>query len=108
MINLTDKAKAYIEKLIVDVDTDNNLHISVVGGGCSGMEYRMQFLSDGHASSKDKVFDQGTFKVIVDQKSHIFLDGTTLDYQDGLEGQGFVFNNPMAKRSCGCGKSFCA
>lgn len=81
------------------------LRVQVVGGGCSGMSYKLGFDADP-ANDKDKVFEKDGVKLVIDSKSLLFLAGTTLDFSDGLNGKGFVFENPNAKRTCGCGNSF--
>lgn len=87
--------------------TNANLRVQVVGGGCSGMSYKLGF--DAVAPGpNDKVFEHDGVKVIVDAKSFLYLTGTELDFTDGLNGTGFVFKNPNAKRTCGCGSSFSA
>lgn len=82
------------------------LRVSVTGGGCSGMSYKLDFVPEG--TERDKVFEQDGVKVVVDPKSLLYLGGMELDYSGGLNGKGFVFNNPNAKKSCGCGNSFSA
>lgn len=81
------------------------LRVAVVGGGCSGMSYKMGFDPNG-AAADDKVQKMGDITILVDTKSSLFLSGTTLDFTDGFDGQGFVFQNPQAKKTCGCGSSF--
>ena len=80
------------------------LRVAVVGGGCSGFSYQMNF--ENQVNPIDKTFEFDGLKVIVDQASWMFLKGTKLDYVDGLEGSGFKFDNPNAKTTCGCGHSF--
>ena len=80
------------------------LRVSVVGGGCSGMSYKMSF--DENKGDNDVVIESHGVKLALDPKSILFLKGTQLDFSDGLNGTGFVFNNPNAKTSCGCGSSF--
>ena len=80
------------------------LRVSVVGGGCSGMSYKMKF--DTQVNEKDHVFEEKGVKLVIDPKSYLYLVGTTLDFDGGLNGQGFSFNNPNASRTCGCGSSF--
>ena len=80
------------------------LRVSVVGGGCSGLSYKMSFEEAPHDG--DQVYTLSGVKVFLDPKSLLFLKGTELDFSDGLNGQGFVFKNPNAKTSCGCGSSF--
>lgn len=82
------------------------LRLGVVGGGCSGLSYKLSF--EDSPSEKDKVFELSGVKVIIDPKSMLFLKGIELDFSDGLNGQGFEFKNPNAKSSCGCGSSFSA
>ena len=81
------------------------LRVSVIGGGCSGMSYKMKFdeTVDKH---KDKVFEQNDVKLVIDNKSYLYLAGTTLEFDGGLNGQGFGFKNPNASTTCGCGASF--
>ena len=109
MITITDKAVGEIKRIIAtDPEAkDANLRVMVVGGGCSGMSYKLGF-DKTPASEKDKTFERDGVKVLVDQKSFLYLSGTQLDFTDGLSGTGFVFNNPNAKRTCGCGSSFSA
>jgi len=82
------------------------LRLGVLGGGCSGLSYLFRF--EGRPRPTDKVFEFDDVKVFVDPKSMVFLDGMTLDWQDSLMQSGFVFNNPHATKSCGCGTSFSA
>jgi iron-sulfur cluster assembly protein len=80
------------------------LRVSVVGGGCSGFSYKMGFETEPQAGDQD--FQQHGLRVFVDQKSSLFLKGLQIDYVDGLNGSGFVYENPKAAKSCGCGTSF--
>ena len=80
------------------------LRVAVVGGGCSGFSYQMNF--ENQINPIDKIFEFDGLKVIVDQASWMFLKGTKLDFVDSLEGSGFKFDNPNAKTTCGCGHSF--
>lgn len=107
MIQVTEKAVQEIKRILAsDPTTENSmLRVMVVGGGCSGMSYKLGF-DNQPAAPTDKVFDHDGIKVVVDPKSFLYLNGTQLDFTDGLSGTGFVFNNPNAKRSCGCGNSF--
>lgn len=108
MIELTPKAQSEIKRLKEsETDQASKLRVKVIGGGCSGMSYQLGFDADD-VPQKDKVFEFEGFEVVVDPKSYLFLKGLTLDYTDGLNGRGFVFNNPNAKRTCGCGSSFSA
>jgi iron-sulfur cluster assembly protein len=80
------------------------IRVGVKGGGCSGLSYDLSF--DTELKEDDKVFEDKGMKVVVDKKSFLYLIGTELDYSGGLNGKGFVFNNPNANRTCGCGESF--
>ena len=80
------------------------LRVEVRKGGCSGMSYKMDF--DSEMREGDKVFETDGEKLVVDKDSLLYLIGLTLDYQGGLNGKGFVFNNPSATKTCGCGASF--
>jgi iron-sulfur cluster assembly protein len=82
------------------------LRVAVTGGGCSGMSYKLDFVEA--STEKDKIFEQDGVRVLVDSKSYLYLSGLELDYEGGLNGKGFVFHNPNAKKSCGCGNSFSA
>ena len=86
-----------------DVATDF-VRVGVKSGGCSGLSYELRF--DKSAADTDKVFEDNDVRIIVDKKSFLYLVGTTLEYSGGLNGKGFVFNNPNAQRTCGCGESF--
>ncbi len=80
------------------------IRVGVKSGGCSGLSYDLKF--DKTKAEEDKVFEYNEVKIIVDKKSFLYLIGTTLEYSGGLNGTGFVFNNPNANRTCGCGESF--
>lgn len=88
----------------VEGKNDTNLRVAVKGGGCSGLTYILE-LAD-KAKENEKIITENGLELYVDKKSYIFLAGTTLEYQGGLNGKGFVFNNPNAKTTCGCGTSF--
>jgi iron-sulfur cluster assembly protein len=108
MIFVSDKAKEKISKLrqeaaIAD-GADFFIRVSVVGGGCSGLSYKMDF--DHESKPMDQVFEHNGVKVVTDLKSFLYLVNTTLEFSDGLNGKGFYFNNPNASRTCGCGESF--
>ncbi len=107
MIEMTEKAVKEIKRIQSTDPTavNANLRVQVSGGGCSGMSYKLGFDAEAPGTS-DKVFERDGVKVYIDAKSYLFLSGTTLDFSDGLNGTGFVFNNPNAKRTCGCGSSF--
>ena len=109
MIQMTEKAIREIKRLQSEDPKAQNsvLRVMVVGGGCSGMSYKLGF-DDQATSAEDRVIEYGDVKIAIDAKSYLFLDGTELDFSDGLNGKGFVFNNPNAKRTCGCGNSFSA
>ena len=108
MIYVSDKAKDKVTKLMQDAEIDSNsdyfLRVSVVGGGCSGLSYKLDF--DNESKPMDQVFEDNGVKVVTDLKSFLYLVNTTLDFSDGLNGKGFYFNNPNASRTCGCGESF--
>ena len=84
--------------------TKDYIRVGVKSGGCSGLSYDLKF--DNEQKDEDKVFEDNGIKIIVDKKSFLYLIGTTLEYSGGLNGSGFVFNNPNANRTCGCGESF--
>ena len=84
--------------------TEAFIRVGVKGGGCSGLSYDLSFDTD--MKEGDRVFEDKGMKVVVDKKSFLYLIGTELDYSGGLNGKGFVFNNPNANRTCGCGESF--
>ncbi len=109
MIALTDRAVQEVRRLQAQEGPTSGarLRVQVVGGGCSGMSYKLGFDKDPVAET-DKVFGRDGVELIVDSKSYLFLQGTELDFSDGLNGKGFVFDNPNAKRTCGCGNSFSA
>jgi iron-sulfur cluster assembly protein len=106
MISVTEKAKERIASLRVEENrgTDQNIRVSVKGGGCSGLMYDLGF--DDKINAADQVFEDKGIKILVDKKSLLYLLGTTLDFTDGLNGKGFQFINPNASRTCGCGESF--
>jgi iron-sulfur cluster assembly protein len=107
MITLTDKAVTEIKRLQGADESAKGrpLRVQVIGGGCSGMSYKLGFENEP-AGDQDKAFEKDGVVLLIDQKSFLFLTGTELDFSDGLNGKGFVFNNPNAKRTCGCGSSF--
>lgn len=84
--------------------TTDYVRVGVKSGGCSGLSYELKF--DKSVADTDKVFEDNNVRIIVDKKSFLYLVGTTLEYSGGLNGKGFVFNNPNAQRTCGCGESF--
>jgi len=105
-ILITDKAVKQIRRIKNENDLPENhgLRISVKGGGCSGLTYNLGF--DEKQNDADMVIEKDGVKLFVDGKSLFYLNGTELDFSDGLNGRGFVFNNPNAKKTCGCGESF--
>ena len=107
MITMTEKAVKEIKRIQTTDPTAVNatLRVMVVGGGCSGMSYKLGFENEVPKAS-DKVIETDGVKIVIDAKSLLFLSGTELDFSDGLNGTGFTFKNPNAKRTCGCGSSF--
>jgi len=108
MLYVSDKAKEKIIKLMEEAGYANDpsyfLRVSVVGGGCSGLSYKMDF--DNKSLPADQVFEDNGIKVVTDLKSFLYLVNTTLEFSEGLNGKGFYFNNPNASRTCACGESF--
>jgi iron-sulfur cluster assembly protein len=106
MIFISDKAKQHVVDLKSEAGLDDTyfLRVSVVGGGCSGLSYKMDF--DNENQPKDQAFEDKGVKLVTDMKSFLYLMDTELDFSDGLNGKGFHFINPNASRSCGCGESF--
>lgn len=107
MIQVSEKAKLKAIELMkedgFDATTDY-IRVGVKSGGCSGLSYDLSF--DDQEKENDKIFENNDIKIIVDKKSFLYLVGTELDYSGGLNGTGFVFKNPNANRTCGCGESF--
>ena len=107
-IYISDKAKQKVLSLMTESGVDSNsdyfLRVGVVGGGCSGLSYKMDF--DNEVKPMDQVFEDKGVKIVTDLKSFLYLVNTELEFSDGLNGKGFFFNNPNASRSCGCGESF--
>jgi iron-sulfur cluster assembly protein len=108
MIYVSDKAKEKVLSLMQQAEQIQDeswfLRVSVVGGGCSGLSYKLDF--DNESKPNDQVFENNGVKVVTDLKSFLYLLDTTLDFSEGLNGKGFYFNNPNATRTCGCGESF--
>ena len=105
MITLTENAAIKVKELIEGrPHTTEGLRVGVRGGGCSGFSYFLEFAEE--AKETDRHLDSFGVKLLVDQKSYLYLMGTEVDYVDGLEGAGFKFQNPNARRTCGCGESF--
>jgi len=107
-INISERAAKEIKKVMSEnnIPATAGLRMGVKGGGCSGFNYVLGFDESSHEN--DKVLESNGVKVFVDEKSFPYLAGITLDYQDGLSGKGFTFDNPNATRTCGCGHSFSA
>jgi len=105
-ISLTEKAAAQVMKVKAEnnIPAAHGLRLGVKGGGCSGLTYVLGF--DEKPGERDRVFTVHGVTVYIDPKSLFFLSGTVLDFSDGLNGKGFVFNNPQATKTCGCGSSF--
>ncbi len=106
MIKVQEEAKSQLIHLMSDDKYGENafVRVSVKGGGCSGLMYDLDF--DNKLKDDDKVFEDNGIKVVVDKKSMLYLLGTSLEYEGGLNGKGFSFRNPNASRTCGCGESF--
>ena len=105
MITVTDNAKKQAIRLMEDEGKEGLfIRVGVQGGGCSGLMYQLTF--DNQDLEGDKSFEDNGIKVVVDKKSYLYLIGTTLYFSGGLNGKGFVFQNPNADRTCGCGESF--
>lgn len=105
-VTLTAKAASHVRRLMAEgsFPETHGLRLSVKGGGCSGLSYVLGF--DEQPKENDAVLEQHGIRVFVDPKSLFYLSGTMLDFSDGLNGKGFVFKNPQASRTCGCGSSF--
>lgn len=107
MIKVSDHAKEKAIQLMTEdgfKPFEDFIRVGVKSGGCSGLEYVLKF--DKAKTDADQIFEDNGIKIIVDKKSILYLAGTTLEYSGGLNGKGFVFNNPNASRTCGCGESF--
>ncbi len=102
--NAAEKVRMLMKEADIGESDDFYLRVSVVGGGCSGLTYKMDF--DDSLEPNDQVFEDKGIKIISDLKSFLYLVNTELNYSDGLNGKGFFFDNPNASRSCGCGESF--
>ena len=105
ILTLSDRAQREIRSIFErqELSTETGVRLGVVGGGCSGLSYEMDF---SEARPNDTLIEFAGFTVLLDPKSTIYLKGITLDFQDGLQGKGFVFSNPNATNTCGCGESF--
>ncbi len=107
MIKVAASAKEKVAVLMQEEGfnpTTDFVRVGVKSGGCSGLSYELQF--DDDQKENDRLFEDNDVRIVVDKKSLLYLAGTTLEYSGGLNGKGFVFNNPNANRTCGCGESF--
>ena len=107
MIQVSETAKQKVINLMTEEGFDASkdyVRVGVKSGGCSGLSYELNF--DNKLGETDKIFEDNQVRIIVDKKSFLYLVGTVLEYSGGLNGKGFVFNNPNAQRTCGCGESF--
>ena len=105
LVGFTDRAIEQVRGIFAGDESKKGLGIrlGVIGGGCSGFSYRFDF---SESAEGDHVLDMGPFEVYIDLKSAIYLKGVTVDYEGGLTGKGFIFQNPNASNTCGCGESF--
>jgi iron-sulfur cluster assembly protein len=105
-IKISEKAARQVKTIMEEnqVPEKYGLRVGVKGGGCSGLTYTLGF--DGEFREGDTIIEENGVKLFVDGKSLFYLMGTTLDFSDGLNGRGFIFNNPNAAKTCGCGESF--
>lgn len=107
MIKVSDIAKTKIINMMQEDGfdpTQDYVRVGVKSGGCSGLSYELKF--DKITGENDKIFEDNNIKIAVEKKSFLYLAGTILEFSGGLNGKGFVFNNPNASRTCGCGESF--
>lgn len=107
MIQVSEQAKKKLISLMEEEGFDSTtdfVRVGVKSGGCSGLSYELKF--DKKTDSDDKIFENNDIRIVVNKKSFLYLVGTILEYSGGLNGKGFVFNNPNAQRTCGCGESF--
>ncbi len=106
MVFVDNSAKEKINEIKGSKNLDDQyfVRVSVTSGGCSGLSYQLDF--DNELEENDQIFDDNDTRVVCDLKSFLYLCNTTLEFQGGLNGKGFVFNNPNASRTCGCGESF--
>lgn len=105
LIEVTDRALEKIRAIVMreNKGPEMGVRLGVVGGGCSGLSYKIDF---DREKDKDHILDMQGVKILIDLKSAVYLKGVTLDFSDGLGGKGFVFKNPNATNTCGCGESF--
>ena len=107
MIKVSEDAKKRIALLMTDEGYNPSIdfvRVGVKSGGCSGLSYELKF--DKQQAENDKLFEYHEIRIVIDKKSVLYLAGTILEFSGGLNGKGFVFNNPNAQRTCGCGESF--
>ena len=106
-VTITEKAAAEMQRVITEqkLPEETMLRVGVRGGGCSGFDYQLGF-DNKTDSENDFITEQHGIMVAIDKKSAMFLDGTTVDFHDGIEKRGFTFDNPNATKTCGCGQSF--
>ncbi|MFM7017454.1 HesB/IscA family protein [Flavobacterium sp.] len=107
MIKVSDTASKKIVSMMQEDGFDPTkdfVRVGVKSGGCSGLSYELKF--DKETNENDKIFEDNQVKIVVEKKSFLYLAGTILEFSGGLNGKGFVFNNPNASRTCGCGESF--
>ncbi|WP_313387023.1 iron-sulfur cluster assembly accessory protein [Chishuiella sp.] len=107
MIKVSESAKSKINSLMQEDGSsieESYVRVGVTSGGCSGLSYNLEF--DKDQKPEDKLFEDNGVRILVDKKSFLYLVGMTLEYSGGLNGKGFIFNNPNATRTCGCGESF--
>ena len=105
MIEISNSAKTRLENLL-EQESENKqfVRVGVESGGCSGLSYKLDF--DNQKNKDDELIENNGIKLLINKKSVLYLVGTILEFSDGLNGKGFVFNNPNANRTCGCGESF--
>jgi len=105
MILVSDNARDKLNQLLIEDNSGKEyVRVGVESGGCSGLVYKLDF--DDTMNNEDELVEHNDIKLVINKKSILFLAGTTLEYSSGLNGKGFVFNNPNANRTCGCGESF--
>ena len=105
MILVSDNARDKLNQLLIEDNSGKEyVRVGVESGGCSGLVYKLDF--DDSMNNEDELVEHNDIKLVINKKSILFLAGTTLEYSSGLNGKGFVFNNPNANRTCGCGEGF--
>lgn len=106
MVTVTNEAKAQLNALMAEEKNAGKgfVRVGVTSGGCSGLTYNLSF--DNEQKDTDRLIEDNDIKLLIDKKSLLYLAGTSLEFTGGLNGKGFVFNNPNASRTCGCGESF--